>query len=166
MLNLIYNRTTADVENKTKRGYYNAEDLNRVNTAMDYIVSEFEKLGNSVVGYVKGPVWKPSDIPNKTQMSQYLKNVQAIRSSLSVLKSTPETPESMEKLSYLKANDIEKIIFDVESIIKSASLVFIKSDAPAAFSGVGYYWPEIYYFLLDSKGVSLFDVEGVGLRAK
>ena len=61
--------------------------------------------------------WSKVEEPTRTQMEQYLENVQKIRSSLSAFKSTPLTPDSMRFFNYAKANDIEKILIDVEVML-------------------------------------------------
>lgn len=61
--------------------------------------------------------WYPSDIPTRKQMQQYLDNVKKIRSTLLMLESTPVAPESVRFLDYEKANNIEKILIDVETAI-------------------------------------------------
>lgn len=62
--------------------------------------------------------WYVSDVPTVSQMAQYLGNVASIRAALSLVTGTPATPESMEKLSYTRANEIEQILLAVEFIIK------------------------------------------------
>lgn len=153
MLELVYDRTLTDVANRTKKGYYNAEDLNRVTEAVDYLVEELGKYGYAVPGYVKGPVWSIDDIPTKPQMEQYRKNVAAVRGVLEVLKDTPETPDSMEKLDYKKANDLEKILADVLVIIDQMLKAMARSDCftfwsgnrpfPCAISDLGRTWEEL-----------------------
>lgn len=45
LLSLITDRTRADVENETDKGFYNASDLNRVGAAVEYIAGRFAALG-------------------------------------------------------------------------------------------------------------------------
>lgn len=65
---LITDRTQNDVENKTKKGYYNAEDLNRVTAAMEYLSELLEGYGYQT-GYV------PIVIPHKEQAGVVLTNL-------------------------------------------------------------------------------------------
>ena len=55
--------------------------------------------------------------PTAAQMQQYLDNVAAIRSTLTVFASTPETPGDMQKLTYEEANNIEKILLDIDAML-------------------------------------------------
>ena len=153
MLELITDRTQSDVANKTKKGYYNYDDLNRVSDAMEYLISELLKYGYNTPGYVSGPVWTQDDIPTKPQMKQYRNNVASIRAVLEVLKTTPETPDSIEKLTYQKANDLEKILVDVETVIEQIVKGMARSNAftfwsgnrpiPCASSDLGRTWEEL-----------------------
>lgn len=61
--------------------------------------------------------WQREDIPLKSQMDKYLKNISAIRSAISVYETTPEPPSSMDNLTWKQANNIEKILFDLDEII-------------------------------------------------
>lgn len=166
MLKLITDRTQSDVAFKTKKGYYNAEDLNRVSQAVDYIVDVLDGLGYSVTGYVKFSARTQEGIPPKAQMEQYRKNVAVIRSIISTLPDTPETPETMEKFTYQKANDLEKILIDAKKLIESLSSVFPKSNGFFSISGACMYVPEMEYILCDYDGVELHDNDGNTLIAR
>lgn len=61
--------------------------------------------------------WQREDIPLKSQMDKYLKNISAMRKAISVYETTPEPPSSMDNLTCQQANDIEKILFDLYEII-------------------------------------------------
>lgn len=61
--------------------------------------------------------WTESDVPTASQMSQYIANINALRGTIAVLSTTPATPKSMELLDYIKANDIEKILVDINQLI-------------------------------------------------
>lgn len=61
--------------------------------------------------------WFEDDNPTAAQMQQYLDNVAAIRSTLTVFASTPETPGDMQKLTYEEANNIEKILLDIDAML-------------------------------------------------
>lgn len=125
MLNLVTDRTEADVANLTKKGIYTYEDLNRVTDAMEYLVNELQKYGYSAPGYKKGPFWLEQDIPTPQQMNEYLENIRVIRSVLELMQTTPTAPDSMDNLTYQKANDIEKILIAVEETIQRMISTFV-----------------------------------------
>lgn len=79
--------------------------------------------------------WYEIDIPTLGQLNQYLANVAAIRSVLAVYATTPETPPDMEGLTYGEANDIEKILVDVEDVIRHMVDAMRRLNAPGFYSG-------------------------------
>lgn len=165
MIELITDRTQSDISNKTKKGYYNYDDLNRVQEAVKYIYDLLTGYGYSII-LSDLPKWSENDTPTSAQMESYRTNISNLRSVVTVLKTTPETPGSMVRLTYEQANDIEKILEDLNTIVESLSMIFIRSGSTLAISGLGYYFPSLYYVLMDSEGINLLDTKGVELKAK
>ena len=116
LLSLITDRTRADVENETDKGFYNASDLNRVGAAVEYIADRFTALGYACPVTVKKD-WLMSDAPTQRQMETYRQNIVTLRSRIAVMASTPEAPASMAGLNYVKANNIEQILLDLDALI-------------------------------------------------
>lgn len=83
------------------KGAYNYSDLNRVERA----VAEISELGG--LGLVTKTNWTMWDVPTVADMNRYLSNMRVLRSRYS---SDITLPDSMEKLTYETANNIEKII--------------------------------------------------------
>ena len=115
-LELITDRTRADVENETDKGFYNASDLNRVGAAVEYIAGRFTALGYACPVTVKKD-WLTSDAPTASQLETYRQNIVTLRGQISVMQSTPEAPVSMAGLNYVKANNIEQILLDLDALI-------------------------------------------------
>lgn len=98
------------------KGAYNASDLNRVASAMSYLSQRFASAGYSVP--VSSPTdWANGDIPRKDDLDTYLDDLRRIRAALAVMDTTPSAPESMDYLTWAKANDIEKILVDVDDAL-------------------------------------------------
>ena len=98
------------------KGAYNASDLNRVASAMSYLSQRFASAGYSVP--VSSPTdWANGDIPRKDDLDTYLDDLRRIRAALAVMDTTPAAPESMDYLTWAKANDIEKILVDVDDLL-------------------------------------------------
>ena len=116
LLSLITDRTRADVENETDKGFYNASDLNRVGAAVEYIAGRFTSLGYDCPVTVKKD-WLTSDAPTASQMEAYRQNIVTLRGQIAVMQSTPEAPASMAGLNYVKANNIEQILLDLDALI-------------------------------------------------
>lgn len=113
---LITDRTAADVASGTDKGYYNVTDLNRVGAAVKYIAKQFTGYGYAVEISPKTD-WSESDTPTASQMETYRLNIANLRAVIAIMASTPKTPETMRFLDYLKANDIERILQDLNTLI-------------------------------------------------
>lgn len=116
LLSLITDRTRADVEEQTDKGFYNASDLNRVGAAVEYIAGRFTALGYRCTVTVKKD-WLTSDAPTASQLETYRQNIVTLRGQIAVMQSTPEVPASMAGLDYVKANNIEQILLDLDALI-------------------------------------------------
>lgn len=116
LLTLITDRTAEDVAQKTAKGFYNATDLNRVGAAVEYVAGRFQVLGYDCPVSVKKD-WSESDTPTASQMEVYRQNIVTLRRQIAVMQSTPETPETMRFLNYIKANDIERILLDLDTLL-------------------------------------------------
>ena len=116
LLSLITDRTRADVANQTDKGFYNASDLNRVGAAVEYIAGRFTALGYDCPVTVKKD-WLTSDAPTVSQLETYRLNIVTLRSRIAVMASTPEAPASMAGLDYVKANNIEQILLELDALI-------------------------------------------------
>lgn len=137
-LNLITNRTQADVDRVAAlaarvsagtataaelaewqsdlKGAYNASDLNRVGAAVAYVAGRLNGYGYAVTVSPKQD-WTVSDIPTAGQMAAYLRDVATLRGAIAVLDRTPPTPDSASGLTWQEANDIEKILVDVDELL-------------------------------------------------
>lgn len=117
-LELVTDRTRADVVGQTDKGFYNASDLNRVGAAVEYIAGRFTALGYACPVTVKKD-WLTSDAPTSSQLEAYRQNIVTLRGQIAVMASTPETPASMAGLDYVKANNIEQILADMDFILQN-----------------------------------------------
>ena len=102
----IYDRTIQDVEQKTAKGYINANDLNRVERNTE-IIAEYIGIAVSVKND-----WKIGDLPRTSDFCRIRENVQRIRDNYMIYTSTPEVPEQPLN-DYKKWNAIERILHDV-----------------------------------------------------
>lgn len=105
----------------TDRGdgtYYNTTDLNRVGAAVEYVAGRFQALGYDCPVSVKKD-WSESDTPTVSQMEVYRQNIATLRRQIAVMQSTPETPETIRQLNYIRANNIEQILMDLDLLISN-----------------------------------------------
>lgn len=136
MLNLVYDRTADDVaealrltqkafagtltdEEKTvwlagMKGAYDAIDMNRVAAAVSTLSGLLNAAGYknevSAQNFVEG------EDSTDEKYSVYLANVQTLRDAIAVRVSTPELPAADAKLDYIGANNIEKILADLDEL--------------------------------------------------
>lgn len=113
----------------TDRGagtYYNASDLNRVGAAVQYVAERFAAQGYTVAVSPKTD-WLASDIPTASELEAYRQNIAALRALLAVMPTTPETPDSMAGLTPAGANDIERILLDLDTLLTNATLAWYQS---------------------------------------
>ena len=118
LLTLITDRTAMDVAQKTTKGFYNATDLNRVGAAVEYVAGRFQALGYDCQVSVKKD-WSESDTPTSSQMETYRQNIVTLRRQIAVMQSTPETPETIRQLDYIRANNVEQILMDLDFLISN-----------------------------------------------
>lgn len=112
-MNLITDRTKADVLLGTAKGRYGFEDLNRVEKAAEELSG---MLGVQMHTVFKTNWGTPGVFDSKTwptlqQMERYLGNVRKLCESV-LLDAT--LPEFMEKLNWKSANQIEEALLTVE----------------------------------------------------
>ena len=105
------------VGNGIIRGAYNYTDLNRVGAAVAYLQNRLEAECGITVSVTAKQSWQEQDIPTKSEMDIYLADVEAMRAALPLQFNTPNTPNSMERLTFYAANDIERILTAVENAI-------------------------------------------------
>ena len=148
LLQLITDRTQADVDyvrqlsaigwanmsasqrvdwQSNLKGAYNASDLNRVGSAVNYVANRLGEQGYSVEVSPK-TTWQESDIPTEADMEAYRSDVKTIRSVMTVPSSTPPVPEDMAGLTYIEANNIEQILLDVDALVTEMINAYFYSD--------------------------------------
>ena len=137
-LNLIYDRTQTDVNTagsirakyqalrdwsglteaeitQLERGTLTSVTLNRVSTAVQTLAVELNAAGYAVETIPQS--FAETDIVRLSQWRQYLANVQALRDAYYTLTETGELPDAADKLDYIGANTIEKILADIDLLI-------------------------------------------------
>lgn len=137
---LITNRTQGDVGARNAKGTYNASDLNRVGAAMNYVADRLKDAGYDPHISPKTD-WNDDDWVTPSAQAVYLDDLTDLRNQFAVMESTPEVPPRIlatgintnDGLTYKLANDIEKILEDVDYLLtKSMQSRFFSGDL---FSG-------------------------------
>ncbi len=108
-MNLITDRQETDVLLGTPKGSYGAEDLNRVEQAVEQLQQRMTQM-DLYPGLLTKTDWAaPGNtavpmFPTQVQMARYLHNVKMLCSLLGI---GATLPDSMERLTYADANAIE-----------------------------------------------------------
>ena len=147
-LNLITDRTAQDVELWKKlrdkgwqkltedeqaewisalKGAYNYTDMNRVESAVKYLSDRLTANGYIFHPEVK-TTWVVQDKPLRTDFDRYFQNVNILRGLLTVYSTTPKAPTTAKKLDYQMANDLEKILVDVEELTTKMEQTWLYSN--------------------------------------
>lgn len=111
-MDLIIDRTESDALLGNEKGVYSYTDLNRVEEAVKDLSEEITALGFVLKLQTKTDWGLPRNFsasrwPVESQMKRYLNNVSEIRKILII---STKLPESMEKLDWNGANNIEKVL--------------------------------------------------------
>lgn len=155
---LITDRTQAEVDaanavNKIKRedmtadelaiynsgrGAYRHTDLNRVGQACAELYTLITGAGYDVPNYTALRTdWARGERPTPEDMEVYLATINAIKGALNA---SQDIPASMRFLDYEGANNIEKMLLEVEDLLTRLSAIFIRSGTQ--HSGTQFYIAE------------------------
>lgn len=106
------------------KGAYNFTDLNRVESAVKTLAAALTSAGYPVeiTPVLKGSKsedreWQEGDIVRRAQWRTYLDNVQRLRDAYYTFAETGELPKPEDKLGYVGANTIEKVLADIDLLI-------------------------------------------------
>lgn len=152
---LITNRTQADVERVRElaakgfaamtaaeqaewlagmKGAYNASDLNRVGTALNYLAGRLGAICGKSITWTAKTDWTVTDIPADSQAETYRRQIQDIRDALAYPAGTPDAP-GLNRLTYTGANDIERILALCEDLIVNVAKSFRHTGAAECAAG-------------------------------
>lgn len=98
------------------KGAYNAADLNRVGTALNYLKDRLAPLCGRDIQWTAKKDWAVTDVITASQAAVYRAQVQDIRDALTYPADAPDVPE-LSRLTYTCANDIERILTLCETLI-------------------------------------------------
>lgn len=111
------------------KGAYNYTDFNRVGVALNYVRDRLIETGYLSAGVFEAKVnWSVSDIVTETDLRGYLRDVSTIREALARYDTTPAVPEYSGSLNYIEANNIEKILLDVDALITNMISILLYSN--------------------------------------
>ena len=115
---LVTDRTQEDVSARNAKGSYRAVDLNRVGYAVRYLADALREHGITV-GVNPRADWSDGAWVTPAAARTYLADIQTLRGALSLVKSTPDAPLDLEKLTFEEANRIETILLVLDGHIRN-----------------------------------------------
>lgn len=105
------------------KGAYNASDLNRVGAALNYLAERLAPKCGTDTGWTAKTDWILTDVITASQAAEYRQQIQDVRNALTYPPSTPAAPE-IDRLTYIGANDIERILTLCETLIDNVIKAF------------------------------------------
>lgn len=145
----LYSCKIYDVsDNKMVRNYFPCKNSSNTIGLYDIINNQFYSNAGSGT-FVAGPeaepaqpskdlyTWYEDDIPTQNEMSIYIEDVSRLRDKIPLLADTPETPDDMQLLTYQEANDIERILDNIERVLIAMENGFLLRQANTLFMIAG-----------------------------
>ena len=116
------------------KGAYNAADLNRVGTALNYLAVRLGAICGRSIAWSAKTDWAVTDIITASQAAEYRQQIQDIRDALTYPAGTPDAPQ-LGRLTYTGANDIERILALCEELIDNITKAFRYTGAAECATG-------------------------------
>jgi hypothetical protein len=100
------------------KGAYNASDLNRVGSVLNYLKDKLSDTGYlGATTFNVREDWQKGEIPTAAEFSAYINAVSAVREALTHYPTTPPVPANNGSLDFQGANDIEQIMLDIDELV-------------------------------------------------
>lgn len=105
------------------RGSYTSKDMNRVNTAINFLAKLLNEYGysNDIDAYAE---WTAEDTPTNEDLDIYLGNISFLIDAFHTLPTTPPLPGDMDDFTFEEANAIEQILLDIHTVIQGLIAAF------------------------------------------
>ncbi len=116
------------------KGAYNAADLNRVGTALNYLAGRLGPICGKSITWTAKTDWAVTDIATASQAETYRQQIQDIRDALVYPAGTPDAPQ-LNRMTYAGANDIERILTICEGLIVNVAKSFRYTGAAECAAG-------------------------------
>lgn len=116
------------------KGAYNASDLNRVGTALNYLAGRLASICGKSIAWTAKTDWAVTDIITASQAAEYRRQIQDIRDALTYPAGTPDAPQ-LGRLTYTDANNIERILKLCEDLIVNVAKSFRHTGAAECATG-------------------------------
>lgn len=119
---LIYDRTFQDLVDETDKAYISYADLNRIEAAIKYLSDILNQYGYKNITNTKIN-WRMDEIRKQEDCDRIKANYEVLKKAISYNFATP----AFKWESIQEANKIEKILYNIDLLIKNMEQVFIYS---------------------------------------
>lgn len=117
---LIYDRTYQDLVNETDKAYISYVDLNRIEESVKYLADILNRYGYNNATITKTN-WTIEEIRKQEDCDRIKRNYEILKNAISYNFATPE----FKWESIRESNEIEKILKDIDWIIKGMEKTFV-----------------------------------------
>lgn len=122
MDDLIYNRASSDVTNKTTIGYYNYNDLNRIEEWTEFVYNELTNAGYNIPAQTQKTDWDEYDKPTEANMERIRTNIKTLMTNYTYQSAMYS---NLKKMNYVKANRVEKILYELNDMYESMCNMYV-----------------------------------------
>ena len=126
-LGLVTDRTLEDVQRKTKKGVYNADDMNRVNAAVELLRPVFRDFGYAV-GDAEIREWAENELPRLSEAEEFIAAVRALDGRFRYAEEMIALPETMRMLTHAGANNIETFLAAMPEVFERMQTAWYYAD--------------------------------------
>lgn len=126
-LGMVVDRTSEDVAKRTKKGVYNADDMNRVSAAVELLRPVFRDFGYSV-GDAEIREWAENELPRLSEAEEFLAAVRALDGRFRYAEEMIALPETMRMLTHAGANNIEKFLSAMPEVFERMQTAWYYAD--------------------------------------
>lgn len=120
------------VTNRGPGASYGWRDMNRVGEAMEYIAARLRECGFHIPGEARTD-FSRTDFPTPTVFDEYLGRLQMLHEAIALFVTSPPVPEvgsAKDYMTYDEANDIERILLDIERMLRNMACAYRHCGAP------------------------------------
>lgn len=126
-LGLVYDRTDRDVDRRTKKGVYNAVDMNRVSAAVELLRPVYRDFGYAV-GNAKIRTWAENELPRLSEAEEYLAAVRGLNGRFRYADAPFVLPETMRFLTHTNANSLEEFLSAMPEVFERMPFAWYYAD--------------------------------------
>ena len=128
MEDLIYDRSESDIVNDTVKGQYNYTDFNRIESWCKYIADTLNNNGYLIMIVTKTD-WNMNSYHTYSDLERIRKNIETLKKAFFCY---TKVPENLKKMTYQKANELERVIYELDYFIKCMENNFVYSGVCGA----------------------------------